>query len=183
MLKIYQLRKKQNTFSVTLKYKGVGVRVEFTDGNTYSGTPAKCYTRDPFKQKAIEASQLFKEKEIVLERSIPEAADSKIKVPERKVSKHIGAVVQPVRQPEQVASEKQVIPVQKAPEPEQAPETEENAVTDNTAEDNGTSKMTFDNVGEAIQYVAEHYQIEARSEKEARDILKEHGIVPTIKRG
>ena len=60
-----------------LKYKGVSVRVAFVDVNTYNGTPAKCYTNNPFKQKAIEASQMFKDKEIVLERVVEEASDRK----------------------------------------------------------------------------------------------------------
>ena len=72
MLKIYQLRLPQNTFEVTLKYRGVGVRVSFTDGNNYRDIPAKCYTNDPFKQRAIEASKMFKDKDIVLERTVAE---------------------------------------------------------------------------------------------------------------
>jgi len=199
MLKIYQLRKRQNTFAVTLKYKGVGVAVEFTDGNTYNGTPAKCYTRDTFKQKAIEASQMFKDKEIVLERAVAEASD-----------------VKPAPKKSGLASRS--VPMKKAgnggenatgvhdEEPKVEGPAGDTAGTGNDGENAGnggenatevheeagaaaevqgaeTTKMTFDNVGEAILYVAQHFGVETRTEKEARDILKEHGITPTIKRG
>lgn len=43
--------------------------------------------------------------------------------------------------------------------------------------------MTFDNVGEAIIYVAQNFKVEVKTEKEARDVLKQNGINPTIKRG
>ena len=203
MLKIYQLRKRQNTFAVTLKYKGVGVAVEFTDGNTYNGTPAKCYTRDPFKQKAIEASQMFKDKEIVLERAVAEASDNKPApkragldsriVPMKKVAVSGG---ENAGNDGKNAAEVQGDP--KAEEPggeapgtgnvgENAAEVHDEAaeVHDEAAEVQGAGakKMTFDNVGEAILYVAQNFGVETRTEKEARDILKEHGINPTIKRG
>lgn len=142
MLKIYQLRLQQNTYDVTLKYRGVGVRVAFVDGNTYNGTPAKCYTNDPFKQRAIEASQLFKDKDIVLERQVEEESDKK---PQR---------TQPT-----------------AEAPKNKPASQEQI-----------NKISFDNLGEAIQFVASKFGIVAKSEAEARRILKENGYTPTIKK-
>ena len=210
MLKIYQLRKRQNTFAVTLKYKGVGVAVEFTDGNTYNGTPAKCYTRDPFKQKAIEASQMFKDKEIVLERAVAEASDNK-PAPKRAglASRIVPMKKVTVSGGENAGNDgKNAADVHEDPKTEEpggeapgtgndgknADEVHEEAaeVHDETAEVHdgtaevqgaGATKMTFDNVGEAILYVAQNFGVETRTEKEARDILKEHGINPTIKRG
>lgn len=207
MLKIYQLRKRQNTFAVTLKYKGVGVAVEFTDGNTYNGTPAKCYTRDPFKQKAIEASQMFKDKEIVLERAVAEASDNK-PAPKRA---GLDSRIVPMKKVAVSGGENAGNDVKNAAEVHEAPKTEEpggeapgtgndgeNAAevhdeagtderpgekNDGEVQGAGATKMTFDNVGEAILYVAQNFGVETRTEKEARDILKEHGINPTIKRG
>ena len=165
MLKIYQLRKSQNSFEVTLKYKGVGVKVTFVDGNTYNDIPAKCYTSDPFKQRAIENSQMFKNREIVLERTVEDKSDRKAATPrtvkvERKVA---------VRQ--QAAK----------PEPVKAPDTPK--VPEDPAEGDGSAAMTFDNLGEAIQYIAKTWQIQVQKESEARKVLKEHGINPTIKKG
>lgn len=196
MLKIYQLRKRQNTFAVTLKYKGVGVAVEFTDGNTYNGTPAKCYTRDPFKQKAIEASQMFKDKEIVLERAVAEASDIK-PAPKRA---GLDSRIVPMKKVTVSGGENAGNVGENAAEVHEDPKTEEPGGeapgTGNNGENAaevqgeadevqgaGATKMTFDNVGEAILYVAQNFGVETRTEKEARDILKEHGIIPTIKRG
>lgn len=44
-------------------------------------------------------------------------------------------------------------------------------------------KMTFANLAEAIVYIANQYQISVTTESEARNVLKEHGILPVIKRG
>lgn len=79
MIKVYLLRKAQNNYEVTIPYKSVKVRLAFTDGNVHNGVPARLYTNNEFKQKAIEASQLFKNQEIVLEKTIAEAEDSVVK--------------------------------------------------------------------------------------------------------
>lgn len=161
MLKVYQLRLNQNTFEVTLKYRGVGVRVAFVDGNTYNGVPAKCYTNDPFKQRAIEASQMFKNKEIVLERSLEEESDRK----------KADVKVQEAAKPKAAPAEK------KYPEPAVA--TDEQKETDG----DGLKPMTFENLGEAILYIVNEWQVGVQTEKDAREILKAHGIKPTIKKG
>ena len=159
MLKIYQLRLKQNTFDVTLKYKGVSVRVAFVDGNTYNGTPAKCYTNNAFKQKAIEASQMFKDREIVLERQVEEESDRKIK----KVAVHQKPASKPV-------------PLKPNPAPE--PPVQEPA-----KDSDSTDKKTFANLAEAIMYIAQEYKVQVTSAYEARKVLKEHGVTATIKNG
>ena len=164
MLKIYQLRLKQNSFEITLRYKGVGVRVAFVDGNTYNGTPAKCYTSDPFKQKAIEASQMYKDRDIVLERTVEDAGDRKAAA--AKAVKKAGVSV---KRGQQAARKPEPPKTQTASEPK--------------PEWNGDGAMTFDNLGEAIQYIAKEWQVGVQSEKDARRVLKEHGINPTIKKG
>lgn len=174
MLKVYQLRRKQNSFDVTFKYRGVSVRCEFTDGNTYNGKPARCYVRDPFKQRAIEASTMFKDNEIVLERTIKEPGDDRPKISKR--------VIPPL-------STVDTDPPLDSP-------TDKNEVTTETGSDSesktgegitetggdGESK-TFANLGEAILFIYEQWQITVQTENEARKVLKEHGINPTIKRG
>lgn len=190
MLKIYQLRLKQNTFEVTLKYKGVGVRVVFEDGNTYNGTPARCHTNDPFKQKAIEASQMFKDKDIVLERQVEEASDRQAK---HGRTANISSRIKPMAAPagktaaqtspkvEGTAAEGTV--AAPAPEPvAQAPADTEPA-TETAPKGDGMKTMEFQNPAEAILYIAQTWQIQVQTEAEARQTLKEHGINPKIKRG
>jgi len=183
MLKIYQLRLKQNSFEITLKYKGVGVRVAFVDGNTYNGTPAKCYTSDPFKQKAIEASQMFKDRDIVLERTVEDASDRKAaaqKAARVNARPARASVTGNKAQAKNPKPAKKPEPV-KVPEPTKEPEPVKETETVKT--DDGTTAMKFDNLGEAIQYIAQNFQIQVQTESEARKLLKEHGINPTIKKG
>ena len=171
MLKIYQLRLKQNSFEVVLKYKGVGVRVAFIDGNTYNGTPAKCYTSDTFKQKAIEASKMFKDREIVLERSVEDENDRKAAV---------AKTVKVSAAPKQAAAK--TAPKKSAPK---APaKTEEPAAAPEEAQQDadGLKKMEF-TLAEAIQYIATNYQQQVQTPNEARAFLKEKGIKATIKNG
>ena len=183
MLKVYQLRLNQNTFEVALKYKGVSVRVAFEGGNVYNGTFARCYTRDPFRQKAIENSAMFKAKEIILERQVEEAGDRlpKVQVRTRKVEKPAApaagtAPMKPKPTP--------------APKPEPAPTTEPELKTDAgttpepTGGDGGDSGIkVFDSLDEAILFVAQEYNEQLTEEKDVRDFLKAHGINPRIKKG
>ena len=164
MLKVYQLRLNQNTFEVTLKYRGVGVRVAFVDGNTYNGVPAKCYTNDPFKQRAIEASEMFKNKEIVLERSIEEESDRKARELKAK-NEQLKKQGQKDQNPP-IKEEDQNPPLE-----EQKPDKEDD------------DKKTFANLAEAIMFIAQNYQVQVTSAAEARKVLKEHGVTATIKNG
>ena len=171
MLKIYRLNKKQNTFEVTLKFKGVGVHVSFVDGNTYNGTPAKCYTKDTFKQRAIEASQMFKNGEITLDRFVEDKNDQRKVVSQKPIARKV-AVQQPTPKP---------VVQQPAPTPDSTPEPP--TFEESQGEGDGGQTMEFANLGEAILYVAQNFKAEAKTDKEVRDILKANGINPKIKRG
>lgn len=188
MLKIYQLRLKQNSFEVVLKYKGVGVKVAFVDGNTYNGTPAKCYTNNLFKQKAIENSKMFKDKEIVLERQVEEESDRKAaakkvamqqqKTAAKQTPKPATSAPKPSPKPEPKPTFDEA---QGTPEPETAePATESPEPVKGS---DGLEKKTFDGLAEAIQFIATNYQTQVTSANEARAFLKEHGIKATIKNG
>lgn len=181
MLKIYRLKLKQNSYEVTLHYKGVGVRVAFTDGNIYNGTPARCYERDPFKQRAIEASPMFQNKEIVIERTVEEksknAAPSSVRA---KRTSRIGAPVKPAAQ----QPAKPLTPVAPKiedpdePDPEQAPADEAPE-----AAGEGANDVTFNSLSEAIVHIMQKYNKEVRTANEARNFLKEQGITAHIKQG
>lgn len=167
MIKEYQLRKQQNTFEVTLYYKGVKVRVAFAGGNVYKGTMPKFRTDDLFKMKAIESSELFKNKEVVLVRTIGKQPAIEMRGQVRNSGKR--TTVPP-------AIPKPVVPT---PATEPAPVVDD--VTDAGVE--GGEKKEFANLGDAIMFIATEYQLQVTTESEARKVLKEHGINPTIKRG
>ena len=154
MIKVYQLRKLQNNYDVVLYYKGVGVKVAFTDGNTYKGVFPKCYVRDPFRQLVIEASELFKSGEVVVERVIPELGDTQPK-------------------PTKPAP---------APKPQNPAPDAGNGGTDG-GDGQGGTEMNFGSADEAILYVAQTFGQQITTEKEAREILKANGITPHIKKG
>ena len=173
MLKEYQLRKLQNSYEVTLHYKGVKVRIAFTGGNVYNGTMPKFRTDNLFKMKALESSELFKNKEVVLSRTIGEAPRQAAQ-PRKKVQKPA------VRKP---------APVVQPPKDEDPPVVD--VVEDAPAEDpvdagkggDGSQGMNFNSVDEAILYIAQNFQQEVTTEKEAREVLKANGITPHIKKG
>lgn len=173
MIKQYQLNKLQNNFEITLNYKGVKVKVSFTGGNTYKGIPPTCYEKDLFRQRAIEASQMFKDKEIALKRTIADASDHKAAVAVQ--TKKVVAPKNVVRK---------VTKLTPKPEPTPTPEpARENTVQEPEPTKTDDGSKEFANLGEAILYVAQNYNEQAKTEKEVRDILKAHGINPKIKRG
>lgn len=174
MLKIYRLKLKQNSYEVTIHYKGVGVRVAFTDGNIYNGTPARCYERDPFKQRAIEASPMFKNKEIVIERVVEEKVKTPAPASVRVTrASRIGAPMRPAApKPATPAA-----PKVEDPDPEPAP------VDNGTGEGGGENEVTFGSLSEAIVSIMKKYGKEVHTEAEARKFLKEQGITAHIKKG
>ena len=147
------------------------MRVAFVDGNNYREIPAKCYTRDPFKQRAIENSQMFKDKEIVLERAIEEESDRK-KAPTQTAKSQDQQNAGPdARQSVGAAGD--------------TPTVEPGAATESpgAGTDDGIEKKVFDNLAEAIQFIAATYQVQVQTANEARNFLKEKGIKATIKQG
>lgn len=168
MIKEYQLRKLQNSYEVTLNYKGVRVRVAFTGGNVYKSKMPTFRTDNLFTMKALEASELFKNKEVVLVRATGEAPK-----PMKPVAQQPKKPAKPgVKAPVTVANTTKA----QAPVQEPGSETQEPA-------DDGDGKKEFASLADAIRFVAEEYEVQVTSEAEARKVLKEHGINPTIKRG
>ena len=168
MTKEYQLRKLQNSYEVTLNYKGVRVRVAFTGGNVYKSKMPTFRTDNLFTMKALEASELFKNKEVVLVRTTGEAPK-----PMKPVAQQPKKPAKPgVKAPVTVANTTKT----QAPVQEPGSETQEPAGGDD-------GKKEFASLADAIRFVAEEYEVQVTSEAEARKVLKEHGINPTIKRG
>ena len=174
MLKIYRLNKKQNTFEVTLKFKGVGVHVSFVDGNTYNGTPAKCYTNDAFKQRAIEASQMFKDREITLERTVEEKSDRK--AAETKTAAKV--VAKPVQRTAPKTAGKTSGKGKASDTSSGGKQTRQT----NKQEPKREPAMVFENLGEAILYVAQKFGQDIQDEAEVMDFLKANGVDAVIKK-
>lgn len=205
MIKEYQLRKVQNSYEVTLNFKGAKVRVAFTGGNVYKNTLPRFRTNDAFKMKAIESSELFKNKEVVVLRTIQEKLDEpKPVVQTRKKAARKVVMPMPRRAAEPTAETTQapapVIPQEPVipetpktpdtPQVSETPETPQEPVTAETPQNaepapdvaSGDGEMVFGNLGDAIVYIAQNWQIQVQTEREAREILKQHGINPKIKR-
>lgn len=166
MIKEYQLRKLQNSYEVTLNYKGVKVRVAFTGGNVYNNTMPKFRTDSPFKMKALEDSQLFKNREVVLLRTIGAVAAPVTQLRKKTPMQHARTAAIP---PKKVLPEKKDIPVVMDADPPES-------------SGDGTVEMNFGSLDEAILFVAEHYNQQLTVEKDVREILKANGINPHIKR-
>jgi hypothetical protein len=183
MIKEYQLQKLQNSYEVTLHYKGVKVRVAFVGGNVYNGTKPKLRTDNPFKMKALEASELFKNKEVVLLRVIGASLPTgKAAVPAKDRASRIKPMEAPAGKTAAQTSPKVEGTAAAAPEPvAEAPATE--PATETAPKGDGMKTMEFQNPAEAILYIAQTWQIQVQTEAEARQTLKEHGINPKIKRG
>lgn len=56
MVKVYATVKALKNLVVSIPFKGVEVKVEFTGGNPIKEIPAKLYTLDPFIQSALDSS-------------------------------------------------------------------------------------------------------------------------------
>ena len=179
MLKIYRLNKKQNTFEVTLKFKGVGVHVSFVDGNTYNGTPAKCYTNDAFKQRAIEASQMFKDMEITLERTVEDGSDRK--AAEAKAAAKV--VAKPAPKPAPKAAGKTSGKGKATDTGKTGKQGKQTSRQETKTETEKEPEKVFDNLGEAILYIAQNYDQDIQDEAEVLDFLKANGVNAVIKKG
>ena len=172
MIKVYQLTQPQNNFIVMIPYKGCQVEAKFEKGNVSKGVYARLHTNDKFVQRAVEASEMYGHMYKLVE-TVPEPEDN-------------------IAAAKAAAKEAPETPVPQTPANQQtqepAPEGE------GTSEDEGKKdsdegkgaddgKMVFANLGDAIVYVAQNFQVSVKSEAEARNVLKEHGILPVIKRG
>ncbi len=75
MRKIYRLAHPQNNYSIILVGKGGNkVRYDFK-GNVVNNTPARLALSNQYAQELLESCNLFKSRQIILERSIPEKTD------------------------------------------------------------------------------------------------------------
>lgn len=178
MIKVYQTIECKNNVITTITFKGVKVKVEFKGGNMMKGIPARLYTRDPFVQKALDESDQ-KGRMYRFVQELPEGNESK---------KEAAASQQPTRQPatEQPGADtpgtgaEPENPAADAAGTAAEPEPENPQDGWKTA-DHG---LEFDNLAEAITYIAATWGEQVESENQARKFIEEKtGMKPVIHKG
>lgn len=151
MIKIYVTCENKNNLITTIPFKGVKVQVEFTGGNVMKGLPAKFYCSDPFTQKALDESdqkdRLYRLAQVIPEES-EQAAD-----PGGKTAGH-GQMADGRGQ----AANSDFEPT--------------NASSDSDGSAAG-EKLEFENLAEAVTYIAAHYGEQVESESQVRKFLEE----------
>lgn len=199
MIKIYRTVLNQNNLITTIPFKGVKVRVEFTGGNMMRGIPAKFYTNDRFTQRALDESDQYG-RLFTLEKAVAEEGDVE------PAGKAAGTVVQPASA---TATKSQGTVVVETPlgsgsatpaggqgngdsadggaaaelQPaengtEQPDETGGNE--QGAGERESADNLEFDNLGEAITYIAAHYGIQVETAYQARNVIREQAGVKAV---
>lgn len=85
MIKQYQYNREQNFVRIEIDCFGATLPIEFKDGNSMNGIKPSYYTNNEVFQMAIEKSEVFKSKEVILVNTIAEPGDKKEQKPEQKV--------------------------------------------------------------------------------------------------
>lgn len=174
MIKVYQTIECKNNVITTIAFKGVKVKVEFKGGNVMKGIPARLYTKDPFVQKALDESDQ-KGKMYRFVQELSEKGDSLplMKVPRPARSTHKTTAETPAPGIPEAAEE----PSPGFPEPPLA--------EDETGAGKSSGRvMEFDNLAEAITYIAATWGEQVESESQARKFIEEKtGVKPVIHKG
>ena len=165
----------KNNLITTIPFKGLQVRVEFTGGNSMKNIPAKFYTRDPFTIKALDSSDQLGRLYYV-HQVIKEEGDDKPKQP---------AVYQPAAPAAGSTGTTATghAPAPENPEPpaqEPAPENPSPEIPDTLDAGEGDSdgskaaeKLEFENLAEAVNYIATKYGEQVESESQVRKFIEE----------
>lgn len=184
MIKVYQTITCQNNLITTINFKGVKVKVEFKGGNIMKGIPARLYTKDPFVQKALDESDL-KGRMYRFLQELPDGDDGKT----------VAAVAQqPTRQaaPEDPAANATGTVAEPKPGFPAFPDVDgdgdgaADGNGDGATDDDGATgqKLEFDNLAEAITYIAATWGEQVENENQARKFIEEKtGVKPVIHKG
>lgn len=157
----------KNNLITTIPFKGVQVRVEFTGGNSMKNIPAKFYTRDPFTMKALDSSdqlgRLYYVAQVIKEEgdNKPQPAVAQQPTPQQP------APETPAQEPQNTVNEPEPAP-EPAPAPDPAPAGE--------GEGDGSAageKLEFENLAEAVNYIATKYGEQVETENQVRKFIEE----------
>lgn len=177
MIKVYQTIECKNNLITTIPFKGVKVKVEFKGGNIMKGIHASLYTNDPFVQRALDESNQ-KGHMYRFVREVKEAGDEKSE-----------AAVQPPQQKKQPNPENPADtdidpnPHFPATEPPVTTEPPVSEGEDGKGAD-GATKYEFDNLAEAITFIAANWGEQVENANQARKFIEEKtGVKAVIHNG
>ncbi len=174
MIKVYQTIECKNNVITTIAFKGVKVKVEFTGGNVMKNIPARLYTKDPFVQKALDESDQKGRMYRLVQEVAGEGDEMAVLA-----GKAAGTAAHGLsRQDGQSGRDG----VDGAPEPGFPEPAGEGGEED--AGEGGTEKLEFENLAEAITYIAATWGEQVESESQARKLIEEKtGVKPVIHKG
>ena len=170
----------KNNLITTIPFKGVQVRVEFTGGNSMKNIPAKFYTRDPFTQRALDSSDQLG-RLYYLHQSIKEASDAQPATAAPAVET-AGTVAtgKAANAGKKAATTKKpatkTVSTPPAPEPPAEETASATATPGDGAPDAGEQdgdKLEFENLAEAVNYIATKYGEQVESESQVRKFIEE----------
>ena len=172
MIKVYQTIESKNNVITTISFKGVKVKVEFKGGNVMKGIPARLYTNDPFVQKALDESDQ-KGRMYRFVQELPEAGDIK---PSKLSAKRQVAKPSAAKTEGAAGSGNGTPEVSDAPDPGFPEQPESDG-------DDG-QRLEFENLAEAITYIAATWGEQVESESQARKLIEDKtGVKPVIHKG
>ena len=180
MIKVYQTIECKNNVITTISFKGVKVKVEFKGGNVMKGIPARLYTNDPFVQKALDESDQ-KGRMYRFVQALPEGNDG---APEAGATQQRTQKRAPEKPADDAAGTAAAVE-----EPTPGFPTDDAAGSDGIDDggDNngaGGQKLEFDNLAEAITYIASMWGEQVENENQARKFIEEKtGVKPVIHKG
>ena len=169
MIKVYQTIECKNNVITTIAFKGVKVKVEFKGGNIMKGIHARLYTNDPFVQKALDESEQ-KGRMYRFVQELPEANDGKAEAVAVQV-----APEKPAEKPADTVEE---------PKPGFPLSSDGESGSSDDGDGAGGQKFEFDNLAEAITYIATTWGEQVENENQARKFIEEKtGVKPVIHKG
>ena len=172
MIKVYQTIECKNNVITTIPFKGVKVKVEFKGGNMMKGIHARLYTNDPFVQKALDESDQ-KGRLYRFVQELPDVNDGKTEAAESQ---------QPTRQSLQEKSAEEPAGTVEEPTPGFPPP--HHVEDEDGGKEAGDKKYEFDNLAEAITYIAATWGEQVENENQARKYIEEKtGVKPVIHKG
>lgn len=178
MIKVYQTIECKNNVITTISFKGVKVKVEFKGGNVMKGIPARLYTKDPFVQKALDESDQ-KGRMYRFVQELPEGDDGKKEAAKRTAGEPAGTVA------ETAGTVAAGSGIDESAGGEPKPGFPETSVTEEGKGGKAAgSGLEFDNLAEAITYIATTWGEQVESESQARKFIEEKtGVKPVIHKG
>ena len=179
MIKVYQTIECKNNVITTILFKGVKVKVEFKGGNVMKGIPARLYTNDPFVQKALDES----EQKGRMYRFVTELAEGN--EPAANAAGTTAGTTAGTAAGRPAANAAGTTAAVGKPTPGfPTDDAADNGGSEDSGDSAGGQKLEFDNLAEAITYIAATWGEQVENENQARKFIEEKtGVKPVIHKG